>query len=158
MSYCKKRDFYIMNNNHNPYSTPKANSEKMSYYSDQDNVALWNPSAACNWCLLFSPIFGAYLQMLNWRALGEDEKAQGSFVWFIGCIICLLVSIFADVNLMFGLLIAWYFISGRSQVKYVKEHFGDNYERKSWGIPLLCGVGIYVAAFVLIFVYVLIFE
>lgn len=34
-------------------------------------IALWNPNAAANWSLLFTPLFGAYLHMLNWRSLGE---------------------------------------------------------------------------------------
>ena len=38
--------------------------------------AIWNPDAAANWCLLFSPVFGTWLHMKNWRALGEPERAR----------------------------------------------------------------------------------
>jgi hypothetical protein len=44
--------------------------------SDADAApALWNPNAAANWSLLFSPMFGAWLHMKNWAALGEPERA-----------------------------------------------------------------------------------
>ena len=39
-----------------------------------------------------------------------------------------------------GLLIGWYFTQGRPQVRHVKESLGNNYIKKSLGIPLLIGV------------------
>ena len=57
----------------NPYAAPKARVE-----DDRRAAAaapIWNPSAAASWSLPFSPIFGAYLHMLNWRALGDEQKA-----------------------------------------------------------------------------------
>jgi len=38
--------------------------------------AIWNPNAAANWSILFTPAFGSYLQMLNWRTLSEPAKAS----------------------------------------------------------------------------------
>jgi len=33
------------------------------------------------WSLLFTPAFGAFLQMRNWEALGEPSKAVTSRIW-----------------------------------------------------------------------------
>jgi hypothetical protein len=35
------------------------------------------------------------------------------------------------------LLLVWYLSLGRNQVAYVKEKWGDGYERKPWTTPLL---------------------
>lgn len=43
--------------------------------------ALWNPNAAANWSLLFSPMFSALLYANNWIALGELQQA-GSVRWW----------------------------------------------------------------------------
>ena len=37
------------------------------------------------------------------------------------------------------LLIVWYFSQGRTQIKYIKEKYGNDYEKKKWGKPLLLG-------------------
>lgn len=129
--------------------------------SGQGSPALWNPNAAANWSLLFSSAFGAYLQMLNWRALGEPEKAAASQRWFFGSLavfgFCVLLGVFMEESkaadaltrlLGFTLLVTWYFVSGRSQAKYVKAKFGDSYPRKPWGKALLIGVGGMVGFFV----------
>ncbi|WP_434777932.1 hypothetical protein [Neisseria sp. Ec49-e6-T10] len=134
---------------HNPYLKPEANLRKPHHLHDQNDVALWNPNAACNWCLLFSPIFGAYLHMLNWRALGMPEKEKESLIWFWVSIVSAVVAIFTPINTAFIVLIVWYFASARSQVKYVREHCGDSYERKPWGVPLLCATGVFVAVVIL---------
>ena len=51
----------------NPYAPPKAVVGDV--FDGEVAPALWNPTAAGSWSILFSPIFGAYLHMLNWRAL-----------------------------------------------------------------------------------------
>lgn len=119
--------------------------------------AIWNPNAAANWCLLFSPAFGAYLNMLNWRALGEPERAASSRAWFYTSLgflafytlLALVVGntvsdgISRLVSLVF--LLSWYFASGRPQAKYVKERFGKDYVRKPWGKPLAYALGGFLA-------------
>jgi hypothetical protein len=55
--------------------------------------AIWNPNAAANWSLLFSPAFGAYLHMLNWRALGQPGRAASAQHWFLASLTMLLVSL-----------------------------------------------------------------
>jgi hypothetical protein len=116
-------------------------------------AAIWNPNATASWSLLFTPAFGAYLQMLNWQALGEPEKSAASKTWFhvsLGMLaLALLLSVMMDDKqadaavraIGFAFLMAWYFSSGREQGKYVKEKFGSHYPRRPWGKALLGGVG-----------------
>lgn len=114
--------------------------------------ALWNPSAAANWSLLFTPAFGAYLQMLNWRALGEPERAIRARIWFTISVAVSLASLplaaarwteypGSPIQLAtVAVLVGWYFAGARDQVRYVKEKFGETYERRPWGKALWAGV------------------
>lgn len=117
------------------------------------DAAIWNPNATASWSLLFTPAFGAYLQMMNWQALGEPEKSAASRKWFIASIgmlaLVLLLSVVmtdkqADAAVRaigFAFLMAWYFSSGKEQSRYVKDKFGTHYPRRPWGMALLGGVG-----------------
>jgi hypothetical protein len=140
-----------------------------------ESPALWNPNAAANWSLMFTPAFGAYLHMLNWRAMGEEQRAAASMKWFLVGIALLLVyavvgiampdSVAADSLtrvLPFIFLMSWYFGSARAQAKAVRERFGSNYTKKSWGKPLgiaVLGVlGFFLAIFVLALILALLTE
>lgn len=46
----------------NRYAPPVANLE----VEPETSLPLWNPNAAANWCLLFTPSFGSWLHMKNW--------------------------------------------------------------------------------------------
>ncbi|MCK5716420.1 MAG: pilin [Thiomargarita sp.] len=107
--------------------------------------AIWNPNAAVNWSLLFSPLFGSYIHALNWRTLGEEGRAKTEMIWFyVMLAIIILTSIMAMRTLdtvtvassSFFLLFLWYFFSGRRQAKYVNEKLGADYARCSWNKPL----------------------
>lgn len=125
-------------------------------------IELWNPNAAANWSLLFTPIFGSYLQMKNWQALGKPEDANTAKNWIIFTIIFILFINFAtpfiwdDVEkvttisrgLGFWYIIIWYFAYAKKQPKYVKEKLNDNYQKKSWIIPLISAV---VILFIIVF-------
>lgn len=116
------------------------------------HAALWNPNAAANWSLLFSPVFGAWLHAENWYALGDESKAKHSMYWVYGGILAVLVAIFLpakDVNAI-GIvyLFGWYFSSAKSQAKYVKKQLAGQYEKRKWGKPL----GIAVVCFSLFFI------
>lgn len=110
-------------------------------------IELWNPTAAANWSLLFSPAFGAYIHMKNWKALGDYQKAKSSKIWFIASIIL------SILGLGFIVLIAWYLSIGKKQITYVKQEFGENYVKKSWGTPLLIGFSFFIV-FVIFFMIV----
>ena len=103
---------------------------------------LWNPNAAANWSLMFTPIFGAYIHAKNWNELGQHERANKSMLWvYIGFAILVSVLFLPDVGgrlVCIAFLISWYFFSAKSQVKYLKEN-NINYEKKSWGKAVLLG-------------------
>jgi hypothetical protein len=42
----------------------------------------------------------------------------------------------------FGLLLAWYFASGKPQMNFVKSRYGGEYPRKGWGRPILIAIGV----------------
>ena len=135
----------------NPFAPPKA---EVADVLPGRSVAppLWNPNAAANWSLLFSPVFGAFLHMKNWEALGELAKADASRRWAaIGVVVFVvlaLASAFLPERPMdgvsravaIGLLFAWYFSSARQQTAYVKARFGKDYPRRGWLKPLFLAV------------------
>lgn len=117
---------------------------------DRDGApALWNPAAAANWSLLFTPVFGAALHMKNWRALGDEQKAGQAKMWMIASLVILLGMMLAGIVLPesteldrmgrsvgMAVLLGWYFTAARAQQKLVKERFGKNYERRGWAKPI----------------------
>jgi len=117
----------------------------------EPGVALWCPNAAASWSLLFTPVFGAYLHALNWRALGEHERARASMSWFyVGLGLLAFLAFLAFLGIvgfyigpLAGLvyLLAWYFSSARVQVKRVKQRYGDSFPRKPWRKSLLIATG-----------------
>jgi hypothetical protein len=146
----------------NPYAAPMAEMGEVA--PQQDSPALWNPNAAANWSLLFSPAFGALVQMKNWQALGEPAKAASSKLWgVISLVIILGLSVLPALlpasrgiegaSRIVGLilLITWYFSNGRAQANYVKERFGTSYPRRGWGKPLLIAFGVLIALFFTVF-------
>jgi hypothetical protein len=119
---------------------------------------LWNPNAAANWCLLFSPAFGAWLHMRNWQALGDEPRARINRNWVIASLVLLLGSMFlglllpeskaldASTRLLgLGLLVSWYVSSAKVQARYVKDRFGKDYPRRGWSVPILVAIGCILA-------------
>lgn len=110
------------------------------------NVSLWNPNAAANWSLLFSPVFGAWLHAKNWIVLGDEKKAKQSMYWVYGGIAVLILSILLPDQIGkvigVGYLLAWYFSSAKQQVKHVKQDLNNAYERKGWAKPLGIAIAI----------------
>lgn len=150
----------------NPYAPPRAQVADIDQLVSSENApALWNPNAAASWSLLFTPIFGAYLHMRNWHALGQPEKAEKSKNWVIGSIVFVLLLAIVPLFLPdskgvdalgracgFGLLITWYYAIGKSQQAFVLGRFGKTYPRRGWSKPLLGAVGAVIALFVVAFV------
>ncbi|MBH5328065.1 hypothetical protein H9Q10_00035 [Eikenella sp. S3360] len=136
-----------MNNLDERYRAPQ--SENTGSRS-QGTPELWNPNAAACWSLLFSPVFGAALHMLNARAMGDQEleKLNKVFMWGMVAVILLSVPIALIFNLNtnfvgLALLGAWYGGVGRKQVALVKDELGNDYPRKPWGKAIGLGcVGI----------------
>jgi len=143
------------------YRPPQSND--FGSGTGQEAPALWNPNAAACWSLLFSPIFGAALHMFNARAMGdaELEKLNKGFMWgtLAVLVIAILLAIFSGIKANFvgiAALGAWYGAVGRKQVALVKERYGSNYPRRSWGKPILFGilgiVALYICIFILLFI------
>lgn len=130
--------------------------------TQEEGFSLWNPNAAANWSLIFTPAFGSYLQMLNWRTLGQHDKASSALNWFYVSLVVLLVYVLMGVFMQdsnaadgasrvlgFVYLLTWYFSTGRAQGKFVKERLGDTYTRRPWGKVLLMGIGAILGYFML---------
>lgn len=137
--------------NVNTQSSPPIQIQKETPSLRKKQIELWNSNAAANWSLLFTPIFGSYLQMKNWQALGELKEANTAKNWLIFTLGFILFINFlpyianADPEqsstlsrgLGFWYIIIWYFAYARKQPKYVKQKLNDNYQKKSWLIPLV---------------------
>ena len=125
--------------------------------------ALWNPTAAACWCLIFSPVFGAFLHTQNWKALGNPERAAASRKWVIWGSVFLVGLMLSSLIVpessglaligRFGglaLLISWYYAIGKSQQTYVEERFGKCYMRRGWTMPIISAIGIFVGVVVVL--------
>lgn len=150
----------------NPYANPTMHVTASP--AAEQAPALWNPNAAANWSLLFSPAFGAFLHMKNWQALGEPEKAAAAKRWvWIALLFAMgggvLAVMLPDTKgadaisraLAVGMLVTWYLTNGRAHATYVKERFGTAYPRKGWGKPLalalLATAGFFAVVFFMAF-------
>lgn len=117
---------------------------------------LWNPEAAGAWSLIFNPIFGSILVLMNWQAIGEKDKIRTAQMWVSLSIVVLIISFFlsqpfpALVNITY--LLVWYFLAAKPQAKYIQERWGKTYPRRSWLWPLLIAFGVLFAFVCLIFV------
>jgi len=123
--------------------------------------ALWNPDAAASWCLLFTPVFGTWLHMKNWEALGETARASSARRWFFVAVVLITLSMLTALSSLargnlpmrlatFLFLIVWYFVAAKPQVAYIKSSFGVDYPRKGWGQPILTAIGLIVASMVVV--------
>jgi len=125
--------------------------------TNSSSSALWNPNAAANWSLLFTPAFGAYIHMINWRVLGDPVRANTSRRWFYAGIALLVAyaiggAVFATSEVIvpvmqaigLAFLLSWYMFSARHQAKYIKEKYADAYEHKHWGKALLYSFGLLI--------------
>ncbi len=127
--------------------TIKDNTMGNGQTTDSRIIKLWNPNAAANLALLFSPIFSAWLHSKNWHELGKPDEAKKSMMWvklWIGFLpVYLLLVVFAPkfpaILLYIILLIAWYYKLGKVQVTYVKDA-AIIYEKKLWSKPILIGI------------------
>lgn len=141
---------------------PPAVEERMSPQpqSRTTHSAIWNPNAAANWSILFTPIFGAWLCAKNWLFLGENDKAKASMHWVYGGFLLILLICFipysAAVWISLPWLLIWYFLAAKKQINYVKEKLPENYERRSWlkpiGIAAACQISFAILFYLALFV------
>lgn len=128
--------------------------------ADDELPYLWNPNSAALWSILFSPIFGAWLHMLNWRELGNEEMAKQNKMWVITLPIASIVLIILDValdgklpsTLGISLILIWYFTLGKKQVELVKNELNNEYEKRGWLKPILLAIVSMVAFYIFLFV------
>lgn len=121
--------------------------------------ALWNPTAAALWSILFSPVFGSFLHARNAEALHRNNEAAANWRWFYGSGAFMLLYTVAGIYFpeffsVFSTTIAlayvclWHFLTGRHQEVYVKRTYGRDYVKKEWFTPLMIGlVGLVVFFF-----------
>jgi hypothetical protein len=115
------------------------NPESTIDKENHSKISLWNPNAAANWSILFTPIFGAYLHSKNWAALGNKEKEKQSMYWAYGAIGVFILSLFLPglgPAVSIGYLLGWYFSIAKMQAKHVKEELDNNYEKNNWLKPI----------------------
>lgn len=134
-------------------------SEQLSAIKKTARIALWNPKAAAQWSVAFTPLFGAYIHMCNWKAMGEYRMASLSKTWIgmsllVQCLILLLAVYFpSPQNFIFigsGFIagfvffLVWYFYAARRQAIYIANNFGNDYQRNPWTEVLLMALAVWL--------------
>lgn len=113
-------------------------------------MALWNPSVAACWSVVFTPAFGAWLLMRNWEVLGDKHQAMQSRKWFVFSVGLLVVRLLSGAlnsrlnsqsNLLlwfsWGYLALWWIAAVAPQAKAVRARFGADFPRQGWDYALL---------------------
>lgn len=117
---------------------------------------LWNPEAAGAWSIIFNPIFGAILVLMNWQTLGVKEKVRSAQLWLAVSVLVLFVLFFLPSTprslVAISYLLVWYFAAAKPQAKYIRDRWGKAYPKRSWLWPLLIAFGILFSLFCLAFV------
>lgn len=119
--------------------------------------ALFNPLSSVIFTLLFTPMFGGFLQGLNWRELGNDELAARNMGWVKWSFFTFVAYTFAEpfirdtffgrylmIALFLGFWISWVVSLGWKQVVYVKKHV-PVYTKKLMGRCIMIGAFGWVA-------------
>ncbi len=131
-------------------STTKSFSEQAS--PTHVMPALWNPLALTNWNFLLTPVFGSYLLVENYKAMGRTIEAKNAKEWFYVAIAIILSPLLLSASGVFDLffpilflcyiayLFSWYFICARKQRRIIIAEYGNNYIRQPWGKVLAIGV------------------
>jgi hypothetical protein len=115
--------------------------------------ALWNPSAAACWSVIFTPAFGAFLLMRNWEALGDERQAAAARKWFVSGVGLLVVRLLSgavntrlntESNLIhwvsWAYLLAWWVMAVAPQARLVRSRLGADYPRQVWDYALVLAV------------------
>ena len=128
--------------------------------------ALWRPSAVAVWSLFFTPVFGSWLLMHNWRVLGQVHAARSARRWLLASMLVLTLELLASaiterVNgsaplaQLIGMawLGVWLLAAAAPQWRLVRRRFGRRYARRGWngalGMAVAGGCACWAAGFVL---------
>jgi len=124
--------------------------------------ALWRPSAVAAWSLFFTPVFGSWLLMHNWRVLGQVQAARAAQRWLLASVLVLALELLAGAvstrvngNAPFAqwLAIAWLGLwllgAAAPQWRLVRRRFGRRYARRGWngalGVAVAWGLACWAA-------------
>lgn len=139
----------------NPYSPPTANLETIA--TSDGAPALWSPGVTAVLSFFLSPVFGGIINMKNWQAMGEPDRARESKIWAIGTVVFYALLIAAEVWLpettakswlsrLAGLafFITWYMMSCTEQKEVIMYRYGTAFPKRGWTIPVLAAFGAYI--------------
>jgi len=119
----------------NPYAAPQSDLEK----DVAGKVALWNPNVASGLSFVFTPVLGSILLALNWRRLGQADKASTAWMWLVISIVATAILMALPVRIP-GINVAvffvWFKVVGKPQIEWVKKNYGKDYPKRSWLVPL----------------------
>ena len=132
--------------------------------AQDDQGALWRPSAVAAWSLVFTPAFGSWLMMHNWRILGDARAAAGARRWLGASLAMLALQLLAgavnrrlngDSPLFHWLALAWLALwllgAAWPQWAAVRRRYGRRYPRRGWngalGLAVTCGAACWAAGF-----------
>lgn len=126
--------------------------------SGEEQLELWNPVGIAVWSVFFTPAFGAWLQMYNWRRLGEHGKAAQARRWCRAALAVLAMnSVYSAVAGRLGhdaplidwvnavLFAVWYAGTVHAHTQAIRERCGARYTRRPWdSVVLLAVLGAWV--------------
>lgn len=75
--------------------------------------------------------------------MGEDKLAQANWiVAAVGAVVILCAMTFSKgfAILHLLLLIGWYFALAKKQAAYVKKELDEQYQKKTWGAPIVIAI------------------
>jgi len=135
-------------------SAPQAKSDSTTETqaaSGAPTIALWSPDSVAFWSLLFTPIFGSVMHVLNASRLGQKSLLYSALFWLAvntyltNYIVWLtpkgdnmLETLFNQSSALLPLMAIWYLLGVRRQSRYVIAQFGANYHRQSLWLALCC--------------------
>lgn len=134
--------------------------------SAQAAGALWRPSAVAAWSLVFTPAFGSWLLMHNWRVLGDARSAALARRWLGASCAMLALQLLAgainrrlngDSPLVHWLALAWLLLwllgAAWPQWAAVRRRYGRRYLRRGWNgalaLAVAYGLACWSAGFIL---------
>lgn len=116
---------------------------------DADTPQLWNPLGIALWSLLFTPAFGAWLQMYNYRRLGDYARADAARRWCMaGLLVLAWNAVASAVGTRLGLesplfdwvnglmFVAWMVATLPAHVRAA----GVSYARRTWDSVVVLGM------------------